>query len=151
MTQTYTSANCSTLQILNFLFRPLLRGGGTIYSTGFFFLQSILTDRYIHRRELWVVSLKSPFSVESGIKKIFSNFFSLQRVIEVSIFVNSRRKSFVFIHIFRIFYEIFVIFAKSFLIFITTMLLGLHFSIMDACRLVLSESFAYRGLNFSEY
>ena len=26
--------------------------GGTIYSTGFFLVQSILADRYIHRREL---------------------------------------------------------------------------------------------------
>ena len=26
--------------------------GGTIYSTGFFFVQSILADRYIHRTEL---------------------------------------------------------------------------------------------------
>ena len=28
-----------------YLFRPLLRGGGTIYSNGFFFVQSILADR----------------------------------------------------------------------------------------------------------
>ena len=26
--------------------------GGTIYSTGFFFVQLILADQYIHRREL---------------------------------------------------------------------------------------------------
>ena len=26
--------------------------GGTVYSTGFFFVQSILADRYIHRREM---------------------------------------------------------------------------------------------------
>ena len=48
--------------------------GGTVYATGFFFVQSILTDRYINRRELWVVSLKSPSSAEYGIKKIFSIF-----------------------------------------------------------------------------
>ena len=53
------------------LFRPLLRGGGTIYSTGFFFVQSILADRYIHRRELRLVSLESLSSVEYGNKKIF--------------------------------------------------------------------------------
>ena len=29
-----------------------LEGGGAIYSNGFFFVQSILADRYIHRREL---------------------------------------------------------------------------------------------------
>ena len=27
-------------------------GGGTIYSNGFFFVQKILADRYIHRREM---------------------------------------------------------------------------------------------------
>ena len=56
------------------LFRPLLRGGGTIYSTGFFFVQSILADRYIHRRELRLVSLESFSSVEYEIKKIFLIF-----------------------------------------------------------------------------
>ena len=46
---------------------------GSIYSKGFF-VRSILTDRYIHRTELWVVSLKSPFSVEYRIKKDFFEF-----------------------------------------------------------------------------
>ena len=31
---------------------PTCGGGGTIYSNGFFFVQSILADRYIHRREM---------------------------------------------------------------------------------------------------
>ena len=58
-----------------FCFDPHFSGeGGTIYSTGIFFVQSILADRYIHRRELWVVSLKNPSRVEYGIKKIFSIF-----------------------------------------------------------------------------
>ena len=48
-------------------------GGGTIYSNGFFF-QTILADRYIHRRELRLVSLETSSSVEYGIKKIFSIF-----------------------------------------------------------------------------
>ena len=41
-------------------------GGGvrTIHSNGFFFVQSILTDRYIHHTDLWVVSLESASSVE---------------------------------------------------------------------------------------
>ena len=51
-----------------------LEGGGTIYSNGFFFVQSILADRYIHRRELRLVSLESLSSVEYGIKKIFLIF-----------------------------------------------------------------------------
>ena len=38
-----------------------------------FFVQKILIDRYIHRRELWVISLKSPSSLEHGIKKFFLN------------------------------------------------------------------------------
>ena len=36
-----------------------------------FFVQSIFPDRYIHRRELRLVSLKSTSSVEYGIKKVF--------------------------------------------------------------------------------
>ena len=39
-----------------------------------FFVQSIFADRYIHRRELRLVSLESSSSVEYGIKKIFSIF-----------------------------------------------------------------------------
>ena len=38
------------------------------------FCESYLTDQYIHRRELWVVSFKNPSSVEFENKKIFSNF-----------------------------------------------------------------------------
>ena len=45
---------------------PLV-GRGTIYSNGFF-VQTILADRYIHRRELLVLSLKS---VEFKIEKVF--------------------------------------------------------------------------------
>ena len=44
--------------------------GGTIYSNGFFFVQTILADRYIHRRELRPLLLESLSSVEYGI-----NFF----------------------------------------------------------------------------
>ena len=48
-----------------------LEGEGTIYSNGFFFVQSILADRYIHRKELRLVSIESLYSVEYGIKKTF--------------------------------------------------------------------------------
>ena len=37
-------------------------------------MQSILVDRYIHRREIWVVSLKSWSSAELKIQKIFFDF-----------------------------------------------------------------------------
>ena len=47
------------------------RGGEELYTHEFFFVQSILVDRYIHRRELRLVSLESLSSVEYGIKKIF--------------------------------------------------------------------------------
>ena len=40
---------------------------------GFFFVQSILADRYIHRGETLVVSLKSLSSVDLQIEKIFLN------------------------------------------------------------------------------
>ena len=39
-----------------------------------FFVQSIFADRYIHRRELRLVSLESSSNVEYGIKKIFLIF-----------------------------------------------------------------------------
>ena len=65
-----------------------LEGGGTIYSTGFFFVQSILADRYIHRRELRLVSSESFFGVKYGIKKIFL-IFVLDR--EISRFKLSRK------------------------------------------------------------
>ena len=57
----------------NFLFRPLLRGE-ELY-TQMVFLQTIFADRYIHRRELRLVSLESSSSVEYGIKKIFLFLF----------------------------------------------------------------------------
>ena len=56
------------------MFRPLLRGGRDYILNWIFFVQSIFTDRYIHRRKLWVVSIKSPSTVNYGIKKIFLNF-----------------------------------------------------------------------------
>ena len=55
------------------LFRPLLRGE-ELYTQMGFFVQTILADRYIHRRELRLVSLGSLSSVEYKIKKIFSIF-----------------------------------------------------------------------------
>ena len=50
-----------------------LEGGGTIYSNGFFCSVNF-RDRYIHRRELRLVSSESSSSVEYGIKKIFLIF-----------------------------------------------------------------------------
>ena len=44
-----------------------------------FFVQTILADRYIHRRDMCVVSLKSSSSVDLGIKKISLNFVFFPR------------------------------------------------------------------------
>ena len=44
-----------------------LEGGGTMYSNGIFFVQTISADRYIRRRDLRLVSLESSSSVEYGI------------------------------------------------------------------------------------
>ena len=66
------------------LFRPS-RGRNCILKC--FFVQSIFADRYFHRRELRLVSLESPFSVEDWIKN-FSDFRVLQGFIEVEHFVN---------------------------------------------------------------
>ena len=54
------------------VFRPLLRGKELYTQTVFF--QSILADRYIHRRELRLVSFENLSSVEYGIEKIFLIF-----------------------------------------------------------------------------
>ena len=51
-----------------------LEGGRNYILKWVFFVQSILADRYIHRRELRLVSLESLSSVEHGIKKIFLIF-----------------------------------------------------------------------------
>ena len=48
--------------------------GGSIYLNGFFFVQTILADRYIHRTEMWVVSLESSSSKEFVFCKILLNF-----------------------------------------------------------------------------
>ena len=51
---------------------PILVGGEELYTQMGFFVQTDLVDRYIHRKEFSVVSLKSSSKVEFGIKKIFS-------------------------------------------------------------------------------
>ena len=48
--------------------------GEELYTQMVFFVQTILADRYNNRRELWVVPVESPSSVDYGIKKIFSIF-----------------------------------------------------------------------------
>ena len=64
---------------LKFLFRLILRGGGTIYSNGFF-VKTIFADRYINRRELRLVSLENSFSIEYRIKKMFFVFVSYREL-----------------------------------------------------------------------
>ena len=51
-----------------------LEGGGNYIRKWVFFVQSIFADRYIHRRELRLVSLESSSSVEYEIKNIFLIF-----------------------------------------------------------------------------
>ena len=53
---------------------PLEGEGGNYILNWVSFVQSILADRYIHRRELRLVSLESLSSVEYGIKKVFTDF-----------------------------------------------------------------------------
>ena len=55
---------------------PLGGGGGgeELYNQMGFFVQTILADRYIHRRKMRLVSLEGLSSVEYGIKKIFFIF-----------------------------------------------------------------------------
>ena len=78
-----------------------LEGGGTIYSTGFFFVPWIFAARYIHRRELRMVSLESSSSVEYGIKKIFSIFDFYRELSRFKVLRKEEWLHVVFIHIFR--------------------------------------------------
>ena len=54
--------------------------GEELYTKMVFFVQTISADRYIHRREMWVLSLKSSSSVEFEIKKIFVFFEELSKL-----------------------------------------------------------------------
>ena len=73
------------------MFRPpLYWGGRNCILNWVFFVQSILADRYVHRRELWAVSLKSPSSIKYGIEKIFSIFVFYRELSRFKIFVNIR-------------------------------------------------------------
>ena len=63
---------------------PLV-GGRNYILEWVFFVQSILADGYIHRRELWVVSLKSSSSVEFEIKKILLNFLLFEELSRIEI------------------------------------------------------------------
>ena len=64
-----------------------------------FFVQSILADRYIHRRELRLVSLESSSSVEYGNKKIFLFSFLTGRYRGLN-FRENRVNSVDYIHLF---------------------------------------------------
>ena len=77
---------------------PLLRGE-ELYTQLGFFVQSILADRYIHRRELRLVSLESLSSVEYGVKKIFLIFFLTGRYRGLNLREN-KVNSVDFIHLF---------------------------------------------------
>ena len=62
---------------------PLVRGEEELYTQMGLFVQTILTDRYIQRRELRLVSLESSSSVKYGMRKIFlfSSFAGSYRVV----------------------------------------------------------------------
>ena len=70
-----------------------------LYTQMGFFVQSILADRYIHRREFKLVSLESLSSVEHGIKKIFLMFVLTGRYRGLN-FPENRVNSVDFIHLF---------------------------------------------------
>ena len=73
---TITIKKCLSCQttLRSLLFRPHLWGRNYILKW-VLFVETILADRYIHRREIRVVSLKSLFSVEFETKKILNFVF----------------------------------------------------------------------------
>ena len=66
------------------LFRPTC-GGRNYILKWVFFVQSILVDRYIHRRETWVISLKSCSSVEFKIKDFFEFRFFFEELSRIEV------------------------------------------------------------------
>ena len=69
---------------MSLFFRPFLRGE-ELYTQMVFFVQTILADRYIHRREMWVASLKSWSSVEFKIKKMFLIFVFFEELSSIEV------------------------------------------------------------------
>ena len=67
----------------SFIVPTPLVGGGTICSNGVFFVQTILADRCIHRREMWVISIKSSPRVKFEINNFF-NFVFLEELFKNS-------------------------------------------------------------------
>ena len=93
------------------LFRPHL-WEEELYTQMGFFVQTILADRYIHRREMWVVSLKNWSSVK--FKKIFfAVSFFFRRVIEDWSFVWTRDSWHDFVHFSINFLQIEIISLKT--------------------------------------
>ena len=80
-----------------------------------FFVQTIVVDRYIHRRELRLVSLESLSSVVYGNKKIFFYFRFLQGLIGVLTFEKIERIPLIFFTFSGIFELNFANFAKNLL------------------------------------
>ena len=75
--QTHTHAHTHTrthAHELKIIVPTPIEGGRNYILNWVFFDQSILADRYIHRRELRLVSLENLSSVEYGIKKMFLVF-----------------------------------------------------------------------------
>ena len=65
-------------------------GGRNYILKWVFFVPWILADRYIHCREVWVVSLKSSFSVNFEIKKIFFIFVFFEELSRIEILCEHR-------------------------------------------------------------
>ena len=93
----------------NYCSDPTFSGGRNYILNWFFFVQSILADRYIHCRELCAVSLESPSSVEYGIKKFFFLIFVFTWSCRSLNFEEGRVNSVVFVHIFRNFLSKFLL------------------------------------------
>ena len=69
----------------DFVPAPSLGAREQLYTQQGLFVQTILADRYFHRRELQVVSLKSRYILEYGIKKIFSIFVFYRELLKFKV------------------------------------------------------------------
>ena len=102
----------TTSLALLLLFRPHLWGEELSTQMGFF-VQTILADRYIHRRKMRVVSLKSSSSVELEIKKIFLNLVFSEELSRFKVLCEHRKFGMILFTFSLIFVQIKIFFFKN--------------------------------------
>ena len=75
---------CSPSWLLFLFSFRLILVGEEVYTQMGFFVQTILADRYNHRRELWVVSLEFDFTIDVTTRRVICTLvLSLQLMLQL--------------------------------------------------------------------